>query len=137
MNAIRAAIVLALQADAGVLAAATGGIWPGLPPEEEESFPFITVTTQTPAAANRVFQEVAFENGVYLVKVIDRSISAKAAADLAALCRTALDYQDLTITGYDLIGKVTWLQSVEYDEEADGITYQHQGGLFEVYARAS
>lgn len=136
-NQIRAAIVAKLQADAAVVAAAMGGIWAGLPPEEAESFPFVTVTTQTPAAVARVFQEVSHEEAVYLVKAIDRSSSAAAAASLAALCRTALDYQDITITGYSLIGKVVFLQAIEFDEVDDGITYQHQGGLFEVYVRAA
>ena len=136
MSALRDAIVLHLQADAAVVAAAPGGIYPGLPPKGSPAYPFISVTAQKADAANWVFQQVGFEDAVYLVKAIDRSTSPGIAGDINALIRASLNLATLTITGYANMG-VLWMQDVSYDELDDSGHYQHEGGLYSLMAEAN
>lgn len=135
MSALRDAIVLKLQAASAVTAAATGGVYPGLPPEGS-TFPFISVTTQSAPAALHNFQAIAAEDSIYLVKAIDQSISPKSVKDINALVRAALNRASISITGYTSLGCL-WLQDVEYAEQQDGITYQHEGGLYSLMASAT
>lgn len=133
MSALLDSIVLKLQADASVTAAATGGIYPGLPPEGATSFPFITVTAQSAPRPERTFQNIAFEDATYLVKAIDRNTSPKPVGDLNMLIRASLDGTAVTVTGYDLI-TVIWLQDISMVEEYNGQIYQHEGGLYQIWA---
>ena len=141
MSALRDAIVAHLKADADVLAAATGGIWPGLPPKDRPTYPFVTVTAQRGDTPERVFRggnavadEIAFEKAVLLVKAIDQSTSPKVASDLSALIRTALDGADVSITDYTLL-TVQWQADLPgYSELDAGAHYQHEGALFEIWA---
>lgn len=141
MSAFRDAIITALKANAPVLAAATGGIWPGLPPKGRASYPFVTVTTHRGATPERVFRgggavadEIAFERETLLVKAVDKNTSPKAAADLVALIRTALDGAALTITGYTSLS-CQWLSDIPgYAELDDTAVFQHEGSLFEIWA---
>lgn len=130
------AIVMHLQADAGVTALATGGIFPGLPPEGEAAYPFVTVTAQLAPRPERVFQAIAFEDATYLVKAIDRDTSPKRASDLNAAIRAALDGAAVSVTDYTLVS-VTWMQDVAYPEEFNGQIYQHEGGLYQIWATAT
>jgi hypothetical protein len=144
MSALRDAIVTALKADAPTVAAATGGIWPGLPPKgAATAYPFITVTAQRPPKPERVFRGggtpadgIAFEAATYLVKAVDKNTSPKRASDLNALIRTALDGQTITVTGYTLIS-LLWAGDVSYSELDDSTHYQHEGGLYEIWANKS
>lgn len=134
MGRFRDAIVQHLKADGTVTAAATGGIFPGLPPEATPTFPFITVTAQQAQRADRVFQKVDHEDATILVKTIDQSTSPKKAGDINRLVRTALnDNAALVVTGYSLIN-LMWIEDVEYSEEVDGVTYQHEGSFYLVQA---
>lgn len=135
MSALRSAIVQKLQATSAITSVATGGVYPGLPPEGV-SFPFISVTAQRAPQAEQVFQEIAAEAAIYLVKAIDQSTSPKRVSDLNALIRTTLDRATITIAGYSSLGAL-WLGSVEYDEEFDGQIYQHEGSLISLMARAN
>jgi hypothetical protein len=136
MSALRDAIVKHLQGSAGVTALATGGIYPGLPPEGAAAYPFITVTAQQAPAGAHVFQETACENAVFLAKAIDRNTSPKLAGQINAAIRAALDRASLTIVGYSSLG-IIWLGNIEYDEEFNGQIYQHEGGLYSLMARAN
>ncbi len=133
MSALRNAIIAHLKADAPTVAAATGGIWPGLPPKGRATYPFISVTAQKPPEGVWTFQQVACEDAVYLVKAIDRNASPKAAADIKALIRTSLNLASLTIEGYDSMG-LLWLREVSYSELDDSGHYQHEGGLYSLMA---
>ena len=141
MNALRDAFVQKLQATAAVTTLATGGVWPGLPPEDAADYPFITVTAQDAPKPERVFRgggsvadEIAFESATYLVKAIDKSTSPKAVGDINTQIRTALDGQTITVTGYTLINLI-WQGDLGYVEEADGQIYQHEGGLYQIWAK--
>jgi hypothetical protein len=143
MSALRDAIVLHLQADNGVLALATGGIYPGLPPEADQSYPFITVTAQQAPRPERVFRggnavadEIVFEEALYLVKAIDQSTSPEIVGDINAAIRTALDGAVPTVTGYTAMS-VQWMSDVSYDESANGQTFQHEGGIYQIWATAT
>lgn len=143
MSALRDAIIAALKDDAEIAELATGGIWPGLPPKGAASYPFITVTAQRAPKPERVFRGnstpadgIAFEAATYLVKVVDKSTSPKRASDLNALIRTALDGQTITVTGYTLIS-LLWAGDVSYSELEDSTHYQHEGGLYEIWASKS
>lgn len=136
MSALRDAIVLHLQADSNVTDLATGGIYPGLPPEADQQFPFISVTAHKAPAANWAFQQVAFEDAVYLVKAIDRSTSSKVVSDINAAVRASLNLATLTITGYSSMG-VMWIGDVQYDDLEDTEQFQYEGGLYSLMAEAT
>src|SRR5262249_30490998 len=134
MGAFRDAIVKHLQANAGVMAAATK-VFPGLPPEKGAVYPFITVIAQQPQRGERVFQAVDHEGPTILVKAIDQSTSPKKVGEINRLIRAALnDNAALAIPGYSLIN-LMWIEDIEYDEEVDGIIYQHEGSFYLVQAR--
>lgn len=132
MSALRDAIVQHLQADANVAALVTGGVHPGIP-TGVVTFPFVTVTAQRAPTMERVFQGIAFEDATYLVKAIDRSTSSRTVGEITAAIRTALDLASLTINNYTSMG-IACLGEVQYDELTDGITYQHEGGIYSLMA---
>jgi len=141
MSALRNAIIAHLKADSTVTDAAPGGIWPGLPPKERATYPFITVTAMKGDTPERVFRgdgtatsEIAFENATFLVKVIDRNTSPNAAAVINGLIRTALDGAAVTVTGYELLTCI-WAGDIPgYGELDDSTQYQHEGGRYELWA---
>lgn len=138
MSALRNAIVLHLQADGDVIALATGGVYPGLPPESEAEYPFITVTAQQAPRPERVFgataaEQIAFEDATYLVKAIDRHTSPKTVGEINTAIRASLDGATLEIDGYETLN-VIWVQDVQYDEHEKGAIYQHEGGFYQVWA---
>lgn len=142
MSALRDAIVLHLQADSNVTALATGGIFPGLPAKAVD-YPFVTVTTQSAPKPERAFRgngtvasEIVFEDAAYLVKAIDQNTSAKTVGDINAAIRTSLDGSAITMTGYELVNLI-FTGEVQYDEMANGVTYQHEGGIYQIWATAT
>jgi hypothetical protein len=132
VSALRDSIVLHLQADANIQALVGQRIYPGLPPEGA-AYPLITITAQRAPVGDWVFQEVAVEDATYLVKAIDRNQSAATVGEVSAAIRTALNLANLTITGYTSLG-ISWLADVHYDELANGLIYQHEGGLYQLMA---
>lgn len=144
MSALRDAIVTHLQANATVTALATGGIYPGLPPEGAETFPFITVLPFKAVKPQKAFRgggtvtdEVVFEEAIYTVKAIDRGISGDSVADIVSAVRTALDGATPTMTGYTAIN-LEWIGDIpEYSELANSQHYQHQGAQFRIWAKTT
>jgi hypothetical protein len=134
MSAVRDAICKHLKADPTVSAIAKG-VHPKLAPESSK-FPLVVVSAQQPPTAIRTFQTVLAEQSIFLVKAIDQSISPKRASDLAAAIRTSLDQANLVIDGQNNLG-IIWIQDVDLVEEYNGQTYQHEGGLYEIYAEAA
>lgn len=131
MSAVRDAVVLKLQAEAAVTALATGGIYPGTPPEGAD-FPLVMVTSPQPARANRNFQGIAFEDSLLLVRAVTQDTSPAAAADIAAEIRTALHNATLTVTGYSTIS-VLWERDFEHEEVAEGRPYKYEGAFYSVW----
>jgi len=144
VSALRNGLIAHLKADAGIAAAAPGGVWPGLPPKDRVmDYPFVSVTVDRAREPERTFgktpaEQVAFERERFLVKVIDKGTSPKRASDLNALVQTALDGADVAITGYELI-TVEWKGDIPggYPDLDDGGQYQHEGGKYEVWASKS
>ena len=140
MSALRDAIVQALQADAPVMALATA-VYPDTPPKESPEFPYIAVRTHKPARPERVFRgggsvtsTIAYEEASFQVKAIDQSTSSATVSDIAAAVRTALDGATLTISGMTALN-CEWMGDLgPYDEIAEGRQYQHQGGIYRVWA---
>lgn len=135
MSAVKVAILQTLQADTGtggVAALATGGIYPDVAPEGA-TFPYVTVTPSRSPSANRVYQAVAFEESVYLVKAIDKQYSESSLFPIVARVRALLDGATLTIEGYESRA-VLWQNDLEYAETQDGATYRHKGGFYYVMA---
>lgn len=139
MSALRDAIVLHLQADSNVIILATGGIFPGLP-TKDVSYPFVTVTTQSAPKPERAFRgdgtvasEIVFEGAEYLVKAIDQSTSPKVVSDINTALRVSLDGAAISMTGYELVNLI-FAGEVQYDELSNGITYQHEGGIYQIWA---
>lgn len=137
MSAIRTAICNFLQADAEISALAPGGVWPtGIAPKGT-AFPYVSVWPQIPPTADLVFQQVGSERAVFLVKAVDQGISRKTVADIAAKIRAILDRAELTIEGYTNLG-IIWIQDMpNYPDEYMGQSYQHEGGLYEIYVEAA
>lgn len=132
MSAMRDAIVLTLQADAGLIALVDNRIYANQPPEGSQ-YPLVMVSAQTPPTPERVFQQVGFERAVYLVRGCSISTSPAEVDDINAAIRTALDGATLTITGKTERG-IYWQGDYETHEVYDGQTYQYAGGLYEVMA---
>ena len=132
MSAMRDAIVMHLQNDAGLSALVDGRVYAGLPPEGA-AYPLVTVTAQTPPTPERVFQQVGFELAVYLVRGCSISTSFAEVDDINAAIRTALDGATLTITGKTERG-IYWQGDYETTELYSGQTYQYAGGFYEVMA---
>lgn len=141
MSALRDAIVLHLQADANVAPLVGNRIFPGLPAEGSATYPFIAITTQRPSQPERVFRgggavtdEIAFEDASYLVKAIDQNTSAKQVGEINAAIRTSLDGAAITLTDYELVS-LTWTGDVgPFPELANSKTYQHEGGIYQIWA---
>jgi hypothetical protein len=134
MSAVRNAICIHLKNDPSVMAIAKG-VHPKLAPESSK-FPLVVVSAQQPATAVRTFQTVLAEQSIFLVKAIDQATSPKRAADLATAIRTSLDQANLMIDGQNNLG-IIWIQDVDLVEEFNGQTYQHEGGLYEIYTEAA
>ena len=136
MAAVRDAIVQHLQADTSGVMALSDSVWPQIPPEGAAAHPFVTVTAQKAPAGVRVFQQVGFEESVFLVKAIDRNTSPKKVGQIAAAIRARLDDAALSISGQTPLA-VMWLMDVSYHEVDNGTIYQHEGALYYVAAEDS
>jgi len=151
MSALRDAIVLQLQADSNIASAiataradagrdtTSPSVYPGLP-SKGTAYPFITVTTQSAPKPERAFRggstaasEIVFEDAVYLVKAIDQNTSAKTVGEINAAIRVSLDGTAITVSGYDLINCI-FNGEVQYDEQDNGVVYQHEGGIYQIWA---
>lgn len=132
MSALRNAITLALQADSGVTSLATGGIHPHVAPEGAEC-PYVIVIAQQAPQPERVFQGIAFEDAIYLVKAVDKNPSPETVGQINAAIRAALDGAEISVEGYELITLI-WRGDLSYFEEYDGQVYQHEGGFYQIWA---
>ena len=133
MSAVREAICKFLQADAtGVMAVATDVYPKGAP--QGAIHPCVIVKAHRPPRGHYAFQELSAEDSIYMVTGVDEGTSPARAANLKSLVRERLDEAEIEIDGYHTL-LVSWMADVEYEETApDGTKYQHEGGLYEVWA---
>lgn len=133
MSAVREAICKFLQADAtGVMSVATDVFPKGVP--EGAVHPFVVVKAHQPAKGEYAFQALSHEHSIYIVTGVDEGTSPARAANLKSLIRERLDEGEIEVEGYDTL-LVSWMRDIEFEETAeDGTKYQHEGGLYEVWA---
>jgi hypothetical protein len=134
--AIDQAIIARLAGDATLTAAAPGGVFRDMAPQGV-STPFVIVSQMSHGDEYAIGSE-AYEELLYLIKVVDQANSGSAAQTAADRVQTLLQTVTLTITGYRsmLIQREERVVYVEVDDESDR-RWQHRGGLYRVYAEAS
>lgn len=74
----------------------------------------------------------SWENGVYLVKAVDKSNSTTRAGSIAARIDAVLTDGALSISGRSHLS-TRRTERVRYPETVSGVVYQHAGGYFRVY----
>ena len=133
MSAVREAICKHLQEDAeGVMSVATDIYPKGVP--EGGAHPLVVVKAHRPPRANNNFQGLSHEDSIYIVTGVDEGTSPARAANLKSLIRERLNEAAIEIEGYNTL-LVSWMADIEFEETAeDGTKYQHEGGLYEVWA---
>jgi DNA-binding LytR/AlgR family response regulator len=134
--AIDQALIAKLTSDATLTAAAPGGVFRDMAPQSTTT-PFVVVTQMSHVDAYAIGSQ-AYEELLYLVKVVDQANSSSAAQTAADRVQTLLQGATLTITGYRsmLVQREERIVYVEVDDESDR-RWQHRGGLYRVYAEAA
>lgn len=134
MSAVREAICKHLQEDvgpAGVMGIATD-VYPKLAPEGAEH-PLVVVRAQRPPRGHYTFQGLSHEDSFYVVTGVTEDTSPAVASDLKGRIRARLHDAPLVVEGSETL-LVSWVQDVEFTEpDEDGVEYQHEGGIYEVW----
>ncbi|MFH0980643.1 MAG: hypothetical protein V2A79_03780 [Planctomycetota bacterium] len=93
--------------------------------------PYVMFAKQT-GSDDYTFSQRAKSSMPYLVKAVDKSLSADNANDIADRIDVLLTDVALTVTGKTLM-YLRRETHVEYDEHAaGGVVYQHVGGIFRI-----
>lgn len=98
---------------------------------DKAGYPFVTIDRLSGIPTHTFGKPIALEEDIWIIKAIDRALSADAADDAAARLDTLLNDATLSISGYDLL-YLRRQSAVEYDEDSDGVTYKHSGGQYRV-----
>lgn len=98
---------------------------------DKAGYPFVTIDRQSGIPTHAFGKPIAFEEDVWIIKAIDRALSADAADDIAARLDVLLNDAVLSISGYDLM-YLRRMSAVEYDEQDSGVTYKHSGGNYRI-----
>lgn len=136
MSAAKPAIITQLKADATIPSLVSDRIFPEMPPEGLATYPLITVTAQKAAKPERVFQGIAFEDSVWLVRACEQSTSPAKVAEINTAIRAALDGATLTLDTYESVN-CEWLGDYETHEVYNGQIYQYEGGFYRVWITAT
>jgi len=133
VSAVTEAICKALQADAQLQQLAPGGVWPFVAPEKTP-FPYVIVSTQSPAVDHYTFggPNSGWREAVYLVKAVDQNLSPADAEDIRSRVHTVLQDANLTVSGESVLWLRRRSQFPEYTEIVDGLVYVHRGALYDV-----
>lgn len=138
MSVLQSALVLHLQADAAITAHVGQRVYPARIPPKKAAYPLLLVYALTGPTPERAYgPEIAFEEAVYLVKVIDEDTSPKTASEILAAVRASLDDAALTIAGYTCQACLWQGDLPAYDTFEDGRYYQHHGGQYYLMAEAN
>lgn len=136
MATVLNALVQYLQADtAGVMSVAKQ-IIPRQAPEGDIKYPVVIVTAQQAPEGALVFQGIAFEEGVYLVKACDKNISSVRTGQLNQLIRARLDQAAIPVSGYATL-TCYWQRDVDYTEVVGSTIYHYEGGLYYIAVEAT
>ena len=133
-QAIDTALIAKLAGDATLTGLAPGGVFREVAPQGVDE-PFIIVQQMTHEDQYLLRRQAAFESVLYLVKVVQQSMSASGVQAAADRIQALLQNGSLTITGYTLtlLQREERIATVEIDEDRD-LRYQHRGGLYRLIA---
>lgn len=128
-------VLLKLQADTALAAAAPGGVFQGKAPENTPT-PFVSVGYQSPKSrsetvANRSF----YSESLIRVKVIDENSSPFRATDVNELIFDLLENQDLTLDGGAVHDYLAWETDIFQEENTLDRTFQHVGAVYRVVVK--
>ena len=93
------------------------------------SFPYVLFNKQSGVPTEAFTDPSAYETDVWLVKAVDRNTSADTAEAAAARVQALLNDASLSISGSTLM-YLRRQSDVEFEEEAQGVRYQHVGSLY-------
>jgi hypothetical protein len=127
-NLVQAALYARLNGQATTLGL-TGGVHYRLAPMDATT-PFVVFSKQSGVPLQRgLGGDVAADNLVYLVKVIDEGESNLRAAAIMADVNAILDNRPLAVTGHNNV-LLQRISDVELDETDSGQTWQHVGAEY-------
>ncbi len=130
MNVVDAAVYTALNV-AGVTAAAPGGVHRHRAPTGT-AFPYVLFHKTEGDDNYNLANSPAVTGLTYLVKVVDRGLSAAAAHTALAACDTALNGVALSVTGHATL-RCRRVRHIDYVEDTDAVaTYQHVGYEYDI-----
>ena len=92
-------------------------------------YPFVLFNKQSGVPTEAFGDPSALETDVWLVKAVDKNTSADTAESAADRVKTLLNDAALSISGATHL-YLRRQSDVEYEEETDGVRYQHVGCLF-------
>jgi hypothetical protein len=98
---------------------------------ENAAYPMVIFSKSSGVPTDTFHTPGAFETDVWLVKAIDRNMSADTAEAIAARIETLLNDASLSISGRTLM-MLRRQSDVEYPEITDGESYKHYGALYRV-----
>lgn len=95
----------------------------------DASYPFVLFNKQSGTPTEALGDPSALETDTWLVKAVDRNTSADPAEAVAARVQTLLNDGALSISGATHL-YLRRQADVEYEEETDGVRYQHVGAVY-------
>lgn len=125
------AIVAKLGADAALLAIATNGVYLDEAPPNSTKFVIVSLVDEHD---EQMFGARAFEDALYLVKMVALSTSGANVKAAAARIDTLLNDGTLAPVGYRLMvmQRESRIRITEVDEVDASIRWQHRGGQYRV-----
>lgn len=96
---------------------------------EGASYPFIIINKQSSVPTGAFGDPSAFDSDVWLVKAVDRGMSADAAEAVAERVTALLNDASLSISGATL-AYIRRQADVDYAEVSNGQSFRHAGSLF-------
>jgi len=125
------ALVAKLGADAALLAIATNGVYWDEAPAGSTKFVIVSLVDEHDEA---MFGARAFEDALYLVKMVALSTSGADVKAAAARIDTLLEGGTLTPAGYRLMvmQRESRIRITEVDDVDASIRWQHRGGQYRV-----
>ena len=109
------------------------GVFMDMAPSGATRFVLVSVVI---AEDSYVFEGIAWEQVLYLVKAVERSSSGAGVSAAAARIHTLLQGAALSITGYTnmLCRRTERVRYTEVDPEDNDARWQHRGGRYEITA---
>ena len=130
-SAIDNALVATLGADTTLLAIATNGAYWDEAPPGSTKFVIVSLVDEIDEPQ---FGGCAYEDALYLVKVVALSSSGADVKAGAARIHTLLEDQVLTVSGYThmVMHRESRIRMTEVDAADASIRWQHRGGRYRV-----